>query len=499
MKSYILSIDQSTSSTKAILFDPAGKLIGRHNVDHRQYYPEQGWVEHDAEEIYLNTIEAIKSVLVKCNISESQLSAIAITNQRETAIVWDRLTGKPVYNAIVWQCTRAEKICERLISLGYKDIVKSKTGLVLSTYFSAAKIKWILDNVEGVRRKAEKGLLLAGTMDCWLLWNLTDKKIHATDFSNACRTQLFNINELKWDEELLDIFSIPRCMLPQVKSSNEIFGYASKACGFDVPVPVAGIMGDSHAALFGQNCYERGMAKATYGTGSSVMMNIGKKALESEKGLVTSIAWGLNGIAEFVFEANINCTGAAIKWLADDIGLISNSSEAGKIASSIENNGGVYLVPAFSGLAAPYWDGTARASITGMTLGTKKAHIIRAAEESIAYQIKDVLDLMKDESGIKLKELHVDGGPTMDDFLMQFQADILDTDLLRPAIEEFSAYGSALAAGLATGIYNSLKDLIALTKNSSLFRSSMPNDERNKLYAGWTEAVKRTLSIKSQY
>lgn len=491
---YILSIDQGTSATKTILFNRKGQVVHRCNRVHKQYYPNPGWVEHDPEEIYKNTLKAIHDILYEVKIMGQQIMGLAIANQRETALVWDKQTGKPVYNAIVWQCNRGSGICNRLFEQGYEKIVKEKTGLVLSSYFSAAKIKWILDNVEGARRKAEEGKLLFGTIDSWLVWKLTNGKVHVTDYSNASRTQLFNLKELKWDEELLQIFTIPKTMTPNVKYSDEIFGHTTINGILEEEIPIAGVMGDSHAALFGQNCFEKGMAKATYGTGSSVMMNIGKNILQSNRGLVTSIAWGMDNCVEYVFEGNINCTGATIKWLVEDLELIPNSKISGKIAASIDSNEGVYLVPAFVGLSAPYWDSEAKASIMGISRGTKKAHIVRAAEESIAYQIKDILDLMVKESGVKLKELRVDGGPTRDDFLMQFQANIINVAVVRNKIEELSAIGSAFMAGLAMGFWNSKEEIKALRATDVIFNCKMDNSERDKLYKGWKEAVRRTLS-----
>jgi len=491
---YILAVDQGTSATKVILFSRKGQLVYRSNIVHKQYYPNPGWVEHDPEEIYENTLKAIHDIFYEVKIKGQQIMALAITNQRETVLIWDKQTGQPVYNAIVWQCKRGNSICNRLIKQGYEKIVKEKTGLVLSPYFSAAKIKWILDNVEEVRRKAEEGKLLFGTIDSWLVWKLTNKKAHITDYSNASRTQLFNIKELKWDKELLQIFTIPNTMLPDVRYSDEICGYTTIEGILKEAIPISGIMGDSHAALFGQNCFEKGMAKTTYGTGSSVMMNIGRNILQSNSGLVTSIAWGMDDYIEYVFEGNVNCTGATIEWLVEDLELIPNSKISGKIAASIDNNEGVYLVPAFVGLSAPYWDSDAKASIIGITRGTKKAHIVRAAEESIAYQIRDILDLMVKESGVKLKELRVDGGPTRDDFLMQLQTNILNVPVVRNKIEELSAIGSAFMAGLAVGFWNSKEEIKALRAPDMVFNCKMDNRERDKLYKGWKEAVRRTLS-----
>ena len=491
---YILSIDQSTSATKAVIFDENGKLIKRATIEHAQYYPHPGWVEHDPVEIFNNTLKAVELVIQSADVSQDDIGAVAITNQRETTVVWDRATGEPVYNAIVWQCQRAGKICTDIENLGYAPVIKQKTGLVLSPYFSAAKAKWILDNVEGARKKAEQGRLMFGTIDSWLVYKLTGGKVHATDYSNASRTQLFNIKELKWDDELLNIFTLPKSMMPEVKFSDEIFGFTDVNRVFKRQIPISGIMGDSHAALFGQNCFEKGMAKATYGTGSSIMMNIGKQPLESGKGLVTSLAWGYKGRVDYVFEGNINCTGATIKWLADDLELIPDSKSAGIIAGSVNDTEGVYIVPAFVGLGAPYWDSEAKAAITGIARGTKKAHIVRAAEESIAYQIKDILDLMVCESGIILKELRVDGGPTRDSFLMQFQADMLNVPVVRSKIEELSAMGSALMAGLAVGAWKDINEIERIRQIDAVFNNIMTEERRHILYNGWQKAVKTVLS-----
>lgn len=490
---YILSIDQSTSGTKAIIFDDRGSLVHRCTLNHTQYYPNSGWVEHDGEEIYEKTLQAISNVIAESGVKADAISSIAITNQRETVIVWDKTTGKPVYNAIVWQCQRAEEICKEIKRTEHYEIIKEKTGLVLSPYFSAAKVKWILDNVTGARECADAGNLLMGTMDSWLIWKLTGGRSHVTDHSNASRTQLFNIKELKWDEEILKIFTIPAGMLPEVKFSDEIFGFAELG-GLIPSLPISGVMGDSHAALFGQNCFKTGMAKATYGSGSSIMMNIGRDPKASENGLVTSIAWGMKGSVDYVFEGNINSTGATIKWLCDSLEILDNAKDAEKLATSIDNNDGVYLVPAFTGLGAPYWNSDARAMISGMAMGTTKNHIVRAALESIAYQIKDITDLMISEAEIKLMELRVDGGPTRNNFLMQFQADMLNIKIVRSKIEELSALGSAYMAGLGTGIFKNLEEIESLRQLDKTFEVNMNNLERTELYEGWKKAVNRALS-----
>jgi len=496
---YILAIDQSTSGTKAILFDSKGRLTHRAALEHRQFYPKPGWVEHDPQEIYDNTLKAIDRVLCDSGVSWEKIAVIAITNQRETVVVWDKITGKPVYNAVVWQCGRAAELCDAIKEQGNDELIREKTGLVLSPFFSAAKLKWILDNVNGAREKAEAGRLLMGTMDSWLIWKMTGGEVHATDYSNASRTQLFNIMELQWDKELLGLFTIPESMLPQVRFSDDIFGYTQINHVFTKQIPISGVLGDSHAALFGQNCFEPGMAKATYGTGSSIMMNIGERPKTSESGLVTSVAWGMKDKLCYVFEGNINSAGATIKWLVDDLKLIDDPKNAEIIAQSVDDSRGIYIVPAFSGLGAPYWDSEARAMICGITRGAGKAHIVRAAEESIAYQVKDILDRMTKEANVCLQELRVDGGPTRDQFLMQFQADILDVKISRSAVSELSALGSAYMAGYALGFWDGIGQITGLRSKSDEFVSNMEDSRRKKLYDGWIDAVKRALSSNRNY
>lgn len=497
---FILGIDQSTSATKALLFSDTGAILGRVDVPHTQFYPQPGWVEHDAEEIYRNTLLASRKLLVETGADTAAIVALALTNQRETAVVWDTETGHPLHNAVVWQCRRGTEICARiekkLNGQGRGDLVKERTGLVLSPYFSAAKISWVLENVPGAREKAYQGKLRCGTIDSWLVWKLTGGAVHATDYSNASRTQLFDIVRLCWDNELLDIFGIPIIMMAKPRFSDEEFGHTNLEGLLPRSVPISGVMGDSHAALFGQNCFSVGMAKATYGTGSSIMMNIGDAPLRSKGGLVTSIAWGMQKKVEYVFEGNLNCTGATIQWLVDDLELISSAKDAGKIAATVPDTQGVYLVPAFVGLGAPYWASEARASITGMSLGTKKAHIVRAAEESIAWQIKDILELMELDSGTGLKELRVDGGPTKDEFLMRFQADILSIPVVRAGTEELSATGSVYMAGLGTGIWKDKEQITSLRAPDATYRSSMVKAIVDMLYSGWKEAVRKTLSRK---
>lgn len=488
---YILAIDQSTSATKALLVNKEGKLKGRSTIAHQQYYPQAGFVEHDPHEIFENTLSAMRMVMAEASVSEDMLEAIAVTNQRETSLIWDKKTGLPVANAAVWQCLRGADSCAELKSRGFSEMIRKKTGLVIDPYFSASKLQWIMQNTTGLKEKAVQGDLLLGTMDSWLLWKLTGGKVHATDYSNACRTMLFNIHELQWDEEIIALFGLQRNMFPELHFSNEIFGYTSTELIFDRPIPIAGLLGDSHAALFGQNCFREGMAKATYGTGSSIMMNIGTTAMTAPEGLVTSIGYGLDGVVHYVYEGNIHCTGDTINWLKNEVQLISHASETEPLAKSVDDNNGVYLVPAFVGLGAPYWDNQARACLSGMPRNTTKAHIVRAALESIAYQVKDLISLMENIGGVQLKELRADGGPTRNDFLMQFQSDMLGRNVSRSEIEEVSALGTALMAGLATGFWKDLAEIESLRNQGEIFQATMGNDKIDLWYAGWKKAVER--------
>ncbi len=487
---YILTIDQSTSATKAVLVDRTGKIIYRKTIGHRQFYPKPGFVEHDPVEIWGNTRYALQETMHANQLGPGDIAAISITNQRETAMIWERESGKPVYPAVVWQCQRGASLCRSLREEGKSRLVREKTGLLIDPYFSASKLNWILKHVDGVSEKAGQGDLLAGTMDSWLLWNLTGGKVHATDHSNAGRTMLFNIHELQWDDELAGLFRIHQSMLPEIRFSDEVFGYTDpKLLG--APIPVAGLIGDSHAALFGQNCFSRGMAKATYGTGSSVMMNIGRTALPAPDGLVTSIGYGMGKTIDYVFEGNIHCTGDTINWLKNELGLISDASETEALAASVDDSNGAYLVPAFVGLGAPYWDNQARACLSSISRNTNRAHIVRAALESIAYQIKDLISLMEEKSGIPLRELRVDGGPTRNNFLMQFQADMLGRSVIKSDIEEVSALGSAFLAGLATGFWKDREEIQSLREAGKSFHPVMENEKIQKLYEGWKKAVER--------
>jgi glycerol kinase len=492
---YILAIDQSTSATKVILFDGNANLVHRMSLAHQQYYPADGFVEHDPEGIFENAVKGMAEILLLKGLKASDLAVVSITNQRETSLIWDKTTGKPIANAAVWQCQRGKEFCNSLNEKGFGPQIRQKTGLIIDPYFSASKLRWIINNVDGAKEKAQNGDLLLGTMDCWLLWKLTNGKVHATDFSNACRTMLFNINTLKWDDELISIFDLHPSMFPEVKFSDQIFGSTDVSVVFDQPVPVAGLLGDSHAALFGQNCFEPGMAKATYGTGSSIMMNIGTQPISAPEGLVTSIGYGRAGVIDYVFEGNIHCTGDTINWLVNDAELIKNASESEALANSVEDSNQVYFVPSFVGLGAPYWDNQARACISGMARNTKKAHIVRAALESIAYQVKDLIDLMVENASIPFREMRVDGGPTRNNFLMQFQSDMLRKEVVRSNIEEISALGSAFMAGLAVGFWKDLEEIKALRKVDKTFNPSMDSEEIEKLYLGWRLAVKRARLV----
>ena len=490
-KNYLMAIDQSTSATKVLLFNRGAELVDRVSVPHKQYYPQPGFVEHDPDEIFDNTISGIHELLQKTGVREAAIAGIAITNQRETAMIWDKITRKPVNNAAVWQCQRGVEFCDQLKADNKGPLIMERTGLIIDPYFSASKLKWIMDNVKGLKDRANRGELLAGTMDSWLVWKLTEGKVHATDYSNACRTMLLSLDTLDWDEDMIELFSLDRNMLPELVYSDEIVGHTSPGILFDQPMPIAGLMGDSHAALFGQNCFSPGMAKATYGTGSSIMMNVGNTPLPPPDGLVTSIGWGRNKTIDFVFEGNIHCTGDTINWMVNDLQLIENAGETEELATSVDGTQGVYLVPAFVGLGAPYWDNQARAIISGMSRSAGKAHIVRAALESIAYQVKDLIDLMGSEAGISLKELRVDGGPTRNNFLMQFQADMLGQSIVRTRIEEISALGSTFMAGLATGFWNSLEEIEGLRLVDQSFDAQMKSNKVKELYAGWKTAVKR--------
>ena len=489
MQKYIISIDQSTSATKAVLFNEQCFLVNRVNVEHKQYYPKAGWVEHDAEEIYRNTVEAIRRIVALSKDEDEVSYSLSITNQRETVVVWNRMTGKPVCHAVVWQCQRGADICKELKDKGYSDLIQEKSGLLIDPYFSASGVKWILDNVEGAREQADKGELLMGTIDSWLIWKLTGGKVHATDYTNASRTLLFNIHTLDWDEELLKLFTVPRSMMPRPLPCDSIFGETTVEGIFPEGIQIAGVLGDSHGALAGQMCFEPGMGKATYGTGSSVMVNIGEEVVEAPQGLVTSVGFAACGKVFYAFEGNIHCTGATIKWLVEKLRLIESPAAIEQLALSVPDNGGVYLVPAFAGLGAPWWNPRAKAILCGMTLGTETGHVCRATLEAIAYQIKDLIDLMTGHANVLLKELRVDGGPTKNKLLMQFQADMLDACINRSDVEEASAMGAMLMNGLARGVWKDLGEVARLRTTDNRITPVMGEAERAQLYKGWVEAV----------
>lgn len=488
---YTIAIDQSTSATKAMLFDADGKIIASTSKEHQQYYPQVGWVEHDAEEILENTLVVVSDLLQNNPDAINHIVSVAITNQRETVLVWDKRTGKPIYNAVVWQCNRGIQLCEDLIAKGYESMVSSKTGLIINSYFSASGVNWILNNVENARVDAEAGHLLFGTIDTWLIWNLTNKHVHATDYTNASRTLLFNINTLQWDNDLLAMFEIPACMMPELKACDAFFGLTTFNKLIS-EVPIAGVLGDSHGALAGQMCFSPGMGKATYGTGSSIMINIGEKPMPAPKGLVCSVAFAACNKIYYAFEGNIHCTGATIKWLQDDLKLIQSANETEELANSVESTEGVYFVPAFAGLGAPWWDSDAKALICGMTRGTNKAHIVRAALESIAYQVKDLMDLIH-ASGVALSELRVDGGPVKNKFLMQFQADMLQASINRSPIQEASAFGAFLMGHFALKRWDALADAEQLRTTNDYITATMDTEKLKKMHDGWQMAVKRTL------
>ena len=488
-----MALDQGTTSSRAIIFNHDGTIVSTVSKEFRQIYSKPGWVEHDPMEIWSSQIEVAKNALSKSGLEAVDIAAIGITNQRETAIVWDKKTGKPVYNAIVWQCRRTAPICDKLKEKGLDENIRKKTGLVIDAYFSGPKIKWILDNVEGVREKAEKGEVLFGTVDSWLIWNLTKGKAHVIDYSNASRTMIFNIHNLNWDREILGELNIPKAILPTPLPSSYIYGTTNKEI-FGAEVPISGDAGDQQAALFGQACYKPGMAKNTYGTGCFILMNTGEKLVFSKNGLLTTIAWGVNGKVEYALEGSIFIAGAVVQWLRDELKMINSSREIEKYALKVKDTNGVYLVPAFVGLGAPYWDMYARGTIVGLTRGAKKEHILRAAEESIAYQSRDVLEVIQKDSGISLKKLKVDGGAVRDNFLMQFQSDILGVPVVRPQVIETTALGAAYLAGLAIGFWKDKAEIAAKWKVDKEFSPNMDEKIKENLYKGWKKAVNRSLN-----
>lgn len=492
MAKYIMALDQGTTSSRCILFNEKGLVVSSSQKEFRQIYPEAGWVEHDPMEIWGTQFGVAAESLFKANINAKDIVGIGITNQRETTIVWDKRTGLPIYNAIVWQCRRTAGLCDELRDKGVDKTIKEKTGLILDAYFSATKVKWILDNVPGARREAERGNLAFGNVDSWLIWNLTKGKVHVTDYTNASRTMLFNIHELKWDKELLELFDIPESMLPEVKPSSCVYGESDETL-FGARIPIAGDAGDQQAALFGQTCFQPGTAKNTYGTGCFLLMNTGEKAVESKNGLLTTIAVGINGKVEYALEGSIFIGGASIQWLRDELRMIKSAPESEKYCTEVEDTNGVYLVPAFVGLGAPYWDQYARGTIVGLTRGTKKEHFIRATVESLAYQTYDVLKAMEEDSGIELKALKVDGGACSNNFLMQFQSDVLNVQVDRPEVIETTALGAAYLAGIAVGYWKDREEVAKNWAVSRNFQPKMEEEKREELLKGWHKAINRSM------
>lgn len=493
MKKYILALDQGTTSSRAIVFDHDGSIVSVAQKEFKQIFPQPGWVEHDPEEIWSTQLGVAAEAITKAGLSTENIHAIGITNQRETTVVWDRNTGKPIYNAIVWQDRRTADFCDELKRKNLHILIQQRTGLVVDAYFSASKVKWILDNVEGARTRAEKGELCFGTVDTWLLWNLTKGQVHATDVSNASRTMLMNLQTLQWDGELEKIFNIPGNMLPQIRSSSEVFGTTQNILTA-TNIPIAGIAGDQQSALFGQLCTHPGMVKNTYGTGCFMLMNTGEKAVISKNNLLTTVAWKINGKTEYALEGSVFIAGAVVQWLRDGLGIIRSSTDIEKLAAKVPDSDGVYMVPAFTGLGAPYWNQHARGTIVGITRGTTAAHFAKAALDSIAYQTADVLKAMEADSGIEIKELRVDGGATVNNLLMQFQSDLLNTAVVRPRITEITALGAAYLAGLATGYWNSIDEIQEQWQVDRKFESSMDEDKRESLMNGWKKAVKAAQS-----
>jgi len=493
---YILALDQGTTSSRAIIFNHQGEIVETAQREFEQFFPKPGWVEHDANEIWTSVLACIADVLRKAEVGPEQITGIGITNQRETTVVWDKHTGKPIYHAIVWQSRQTDEICAKLKRQGYEKLFKEKTGLLLDPYFSGTKVKWILDNVDGAREKAENGDLLFGTIDTWLVYKLSGEKVHVTDYSNASRTLMFNIKDLQWDEELLDILTVPKSMLPEVRQSSEVYSHTASYHFFGHEVPIAGIAGDQQAALFGQACFEKGMAKNTYGTGCFMLMNTAEEMVLSEHGLLTTLAWGIDGKVEYALEGSVFVAGSAVQWLRDGLKLIESSPDSEPFATSVNSTDGVYMVPAFVGLGTPYWDTDARGAVFGLTRGTTKAHFIRATLESLAYQTKDVLNAMIADSGIDLQTLRVDGGAVKNDFLMQFQSDMLGVPVERPVIQETTALGAAYLAGLAVGYWKDKGEIARQWQNERTFENEINDEKREKLYNGWQKAVEATRVFK---
>ena len=493
MKQFILSLDQGTTSSRAILFDYSGAIVATAQKEFSQIFPQPGWVEHDPGEIWSTQLGVAAEVISKAGLLPEHIAAIGITNQRETTVVWDRETGRPIYNAIVWQDRRTASFCDALKLKGFGDLILEKTGLIVDAYFSASKVKWILDNVEGARERANNGGLCFGTIDSWLVWNLTKGQVHVTDVSNASRTMLCNIHTLQWDGELEKIFDIPGNMLPQIRSSSEVYGYTQNILTAH-NIPIAGIAGDQQSALFGQMCTEPGMVKNTYGTGCFMLMNTGEKPVSSTNNLLTTVAWKVNGITNYALEGSVFIAGAAVQWLRDGLGIIKTSGDVEALAASVDSSAGVYLVPAFAGLGAPYWNQYARGTMVGITRGSTGANIARAALESIAYQTMDVLNAMEADSGIRIKELRVDGGATANNLLMQFQSDLLHTRVVRPMVTETTALGAAYLAGLAVGFWKNVEEIRDQWKENIAFNPAMGEEERAILTKGWQRAVRSAIA-----
>lgn len=491
---YVMALDQGTTSSRVIIFNKKGEIVSKAQTEFEQYYPHNGWVEHDPNEILFSEMQAILNVLRQGKVDAKDIAGIGITNQRETTIVWDKETGKPIYNAIVWQCRRTAEYCEELKAEGLGDYVKETTGLLIDAYFSATKIKWILDNVEGARERAEKGELLFGTVDTWLIWNLTCGEVHVTDYSNACRTMLFDIDKLQWDPYLCEKLDIPMCMLPEVKPSSCIYGKCHKFPGMEeiAGIPIAGAIGDQPGALFGQGCFDEGQAKNTYGTGCFLLMNTGGKRINSKSNLLTGIAWGVDGKITYDLEGSAFNAGSVIKWLRDELELIKNAAECDEFAEQVDDSNGLYFVPAFTGLGAPYWDMYARGCMIGLTRGVNKKHICRAVLESITFQMTDLLEAMMNDSGILLKDLRVDGGASISDIMMQIQADMTGVKVTRPVNREATALGAAYLAGLATGVWKDMAEIEENRQVDRIFVPSMEEGRRNEMYSNWKRAVERS-------
>ncbi|MBZ3642785.1 glycerol kinase GlpK [Enterococcus casseliflavus] len=495
-KNYVMAIDQGTTSSRAIIFDRNGKKIGSSQKEFPQYFPKSGWVEHNANEIWNSVQSVIAGAFIESGIRPEAIAGIGITNQRETTVVWDKTTGQPIANAIVWQSRQSSPIADQLKADGHTEMIHEKTGLVVDAYFSATKVRWLLDNIEGAQEKADNGELLFGTIDSWLVWKLTDGQVHVTDYSNASRTMLYNIHKLEWDQEILDLLNIPSSMLPEVKSNSEVYGHTRSYHFYGSEVPIAGMAGDQQAALFGQMAFEKGMIKNTYGTGAFIVMNTGEEPQLSDNDLLTTIGYGINGKVYYALEGSIFVAGSAIQWLRDGLRMIESSPQSEEIAAKAKGDNEVYVVPAFTGLGAPYWDSDARGAVFGLTRGTTKEDFVRATLQAVAYQSKDVIDTMKKDSGIDIPLLKVDGGAAKNDLLMQFQADILDIDVQRAANLETTALGAAYLAGLAVGFWKDLDELKSMAEEGQMFTPEMPAEERDNLYEGWKQAVAATQTFK---